>query len=87
MSGESLTRNQDTIVRGSPKGIFCFFSQETMERTRNQVRIKGANIMILLTILGCCYAVYSGKKAAERGESVEKTNLDWHAKYNESKTK
>ncbi|KAG4076701.1 hypothetical protein HA402_001988 [Bradysia odoriphaga] len=64
-----------------------YVNQQTMERTRNQVRIKGANIMILLTIMGCIYAVYSGKKAAEQGESVEKLNLDWHTKYNESKTK
>lgn len=58
-----------------------------MERTRNKIRIKGANIMIVLTILGCIYAVYSGKKAAAAGESVEKYNLDWHKKYNESKAK
>lgn len=43
--------------------------------------------MIAFTILGCIYAVYSGKKAAESGESVEKLNLDWHKKYNEGKTK
>lgn len=43
--------------------------------------------MILLTILGCIYAVYSGKKAAESGESVEKYNNDWHKKYNESNAK
>lgn len=58
-----------------------------MERTRNQIRIKGANIMILLTILGCIYAVYSGKKAAESGDSVEKMNVDWHKKYNENRAK
>lgn len=43
--------------------------------------------MILLTIVGCIWAVYSGKKAAESGESVEKYNLDWHKKYNEGNTK
>lgn len=43
--------------------------------------------MILLTIVGCICAVYSGKKAAESGESVEKFNLDWHQKYNEKKPK
>lgn len=58
-----------------------------MERTRNKIRIKGANYMILLTILGCIYAVYSGKKAAESGQSVTKINLDWHKQYNENKTK
>lgn len=28
--------------------------------------------------------IYSGKKAAERGESVVKSNQDWHKQYNEA---
>lgn len=58
-----------------------------MERTRNKIRIKGANIMIALTVLGCIAMVYSGKKAAESGQSVEKYNLDWHKGYNDDKAK
>ncbi|XP_037934473.1 UPF0389 protein CG9231 [Teleopsis dalmanni] len=59
-------------------------SYEEMERCRNKVRIRLANIMIGLTIVGCCIMIYSGKQAAKRGESVSKQNLDWHKQYNES---
>lgn len=54
-----------------------------MERSRNKMRIRIANAMIGLTILGCGIMVYSGKEAAKRGESVSKQNLEWHKRYNE----
>lgn len=54
-----------------------------MERTRNKIRIKLANIMMALTAVACIVMVMSGKKAAERGESIQKANLDWHKEYNE----
>lgn len=57
-----------------------------MERCRNKVRIRVANIMIGLTILGCFAMVYSGKQAVKRGDSVTKQNLDWHKKFNEEKS-
>lgn len=53
-----------------------------MERARNRFRIKIANYMMALTALGCLVMIYSGKKAAERGETVSKANLDWHREYN-----
>uniref|UniRef100_A0A336JZR8 CSON014439 protein n=1 Tax=Culicoides sonorensis TaxID=179676 RepID=A0A336JZR8_CULSO len=56
-------------------------SQDTMERARNRMRIKIANYMMAATVVGCLIMVYSGKKAAERGESVSKQNLDWHKSY------
>lgn len=56
-----------------------------MDRANNQFRIRLSNIMMALTALGCVLMVISGKKAAERGESVSKMNLDWHQKYNEDK--
>ncbi|XP_036214839.1 UPF0389 protein CG9231 [Bactrocera oleae] len=58
-------------------------SYDVMERSRNRIRIRVANIMIALTVLGCCIMVYSGKQAAKSGDSVVKQNLDWHKKYNE----
>lgn len=62
----------------------CFiFSQDVMEKARNKVRIRLANIMMLLTAIGCIVMVWSGKEAKERGESVQKSNLDWHKEYNE----
>lgn len=36
-----------------------------------------------MTIIACIYMVYSGKQAADRGESIQKENLDWHKEYNE----
>lgn len=54
-----------------------------MERTRNKIRIRLANIMMVLTAAACLVMVYSGKQAAERGDSVQKMNLDWHKEYND----
>lgn len=39
--------------------------------------------MVVATVVGCIVMIVSGKRAAKRGESVQKTNLDWHKKYNE----
>lgn len=57
-------------------------SPEVMEYCRNKMRIRVANYMALATILGCFIMIYSGKKAASRGEFVAKQNLDWHNQYN-----
>ncbi|KAH8373395.1 hypothetical protein KR009_005478 [Drosophila setifemur] len=62
-----------------------FVSQDVMERCRNKIRIRLANIMIGLTAIGCLIMVYSGKQAAKRGESVSKMNLEWHKQFNETK--
>lgn len=62
---------------------FLTYSQEALERANNKFRIRVANLMMVLTIVGCLVMVISGKNAAERGESVQKMNLDWHQKYNE----
>ena len=55
-----------------------------MEMAKNKARIKIANYMILATIVACVIMAISGKRAAKRGESVSKMNLDWH-KQHESK--
>lgn len=60
-----------------------YINQDVMERCRNQVRIKIANYMMLATAIGCIIMVISGKKAQERGDSVQKMNLDWHKEYND----
>jgi hypothetical protein len=41
--------------------------------------------MMILTVVGCIFMVYSGKQAADRGETVQKMNLDWHKEYNEQR--
>lgn len=58
-----------------------------MDRARNRFRIRLANVMMVLTGIGCILMVMSGKEAAERGESVAQMNLDWHAEYNEKARK
>ncbi|XP_058463233.1 UPF0389 protein CG9231 [Malaya genurostris] len=63
--------------------IPSLINQEVMERCRNQVRIKVANYMMIATAIGCIIMILSGKGAQERGESVQKMNLDWHKEYNE----
>lgn len=55
-----------------------------MERANNRTRIRIANIMMVLTVVGCIAAVISGKQAAGSGDSVQRRNLDWHKEYNES---
>jgi hypothetical protein len=57
-----------------------------MEKVRNRIRIRVANIMMALTAIGCIVMVMSGKKAAERGDTVQKQNLDWHKEYNQKST-
>lgn len=53
------------------------------KRANDKFRIRVANVMMVLTVIGCFIMVISGKNAAERGESVQKMNLDWHKQYNE----
>ncbi|EAT46495.1 AAEL002350-PA [Aedes aegypti] len=64
-----------------------YINQDVMERCRNQVRIKIANYMMLATAIGCIIMIISGKKAQERGDSVQKMNLDWHKEYNDKARK
>lgn len=60
--------------------INCF-SEEAIEKARNKARIRVANYMILATIIACIGCVISGKRAASRGESVQKSNMAWHDQY------
>ncbi|XP_044760743.1 UPF0389 protein CG9231 [Coccinella septempunctata] len=55
-----------------------YVGQQVMEKGRNRMRIRVANIMMALTALGCISMVILGKRAHERGESVEKMGEDWH---------
>lgn len=59
-----------------------------MERSRNIMRIRIANIMMVGVLLACLVMVFSGKKAREKGETVEQQNLLWHkAMQEEARTK
>ncbi|KAL5293496.1 hypothetical protein ACFFRR_011920 [Megaselia abdita] len=61
-------------------------SAEVMERSRNRIRIRLANIMMVATVFGCIVMVISGKAAQGRGESMTKRNLEWHKQFNEEST-
>lgn len=67
--------------------IFVFFRPESVEKARNRTRIRLANYMMLATAIACLLMVISGKKAAERGESVQKANIEWHRRVNEDAQK
>lgn len=61
------------------------FSPEVWSKVRSVVRIKVANYTMLLIVLGCIAMIITGKRARDRGESIEQRNLDWHKKYAEGK--
>ncbi|KAL1459031.1 hypothetical protein WDU94_011045 [Cyamophila willieti] len=50
----------------------------TYNHARNVVRIKLANITIVLVLLGCVYQVYTGKQEAKKGNTLLKKSLEWH---------
>uniref|UniRef100_A0A1L8DUS0 Protein with signal anchor n=1 Tax=Nyssomyia neivai TaxID=330878 RepID=A0A1L8DUS0_9DIPT len=62
-----------------------YVSREEMEKSRSKARIRISNYMIVATLVGCIIMVYSGKQAAERGDTVSKINRDWHANLKEQK--
>lgn len=55
-----------------------------MDRARDRFRVKGCIYMMLVCIVLCIVQIVRGKNAAERGESVVKSNLEWHRQYNEA---
>lgn len=65
----------------SKEEVPTYVNQDVVEKVRNKFRIRVANIMMLLTMIGCILMVISGKKAVEQGDSVMKMNQDWHQEY------
>ncbi|KAG5897182.1 hypothetical protein JTB14_022543 [Gonioctena quinquepunctata] len=57
----------------------AFVTQSLMERTRNRMRIRIANYMMLATAVGCIAMIYKGKQDAKRGDTLAKQNKEWHA--------
>jgi len=55
-----------------------------MEKTRNIMRIRINLSIIGVCLIGALLAAKSGKKAAERGETLTKHNQQWHQEYNDS---
>ncbi|XP_035221314.1 UPF0389 protein GA21628-like, partial [Stegodyphus dumicola] len=55
---------------------------DMMEKVRNWARIKINIFFCFVTIAVCVGMIYSGKKAAERGETLQKMNIKWHEEQN-----
>ncbi|XP_059351856.1 UPF0389 protein CG9231-like [Daphnia carinata] len=68
----------------STKDVPGYVSRDMMEKARNIMRIRLNLSIIALCLIGALFAAKSGKKAAARGESVTKNNLQWHKDYNNS---
>ncbi|KAK9695596.1 Protein of unknown function (DUF1075) [Popillia japonica] len=60
---------------------------ETVEKARNRMRIRIANIMMAATLVACILVSMSGKRARDRGESLLQQNLDWHKAVKEEAEK
>lgn len=58
-----------------------------MTRARDKFRVKVCNYMVVATVISCFVMIYSGKRAAKRGESVVKMNEEFHRQYNEAEAK
>ncbi len=62
------------------------FRRDMMEKTRNIMRIRVNLSIICVCLIGALLAAKSGKKAAERGETLTKANQQWHQQYNDSQS-
>ncbi|XP_032782489.2 UPF0389 protein CG9231 [Daphnia magna] len=68
----------------STKDVPGYVSRDMMEKARNIIRIRVNLSIIAICLVGALLAARSGKKAAERGETLTKHNLQWHKDYNDS---
>ncbi|XP_077296129.1 UPF0389 protein GA21628 isoform X2 [Arctopsyche grandis] len=55
---------------------------DAMQKAKTKVRIRICNILIVVGLLGSIIMIITGKRAAGRGESVAKMNMDWHKEIN-----
>lgn len=67
--------------------FFSLHSVETINRARDQCRVKACLWMMLLCVGGCIIQIVRGRRAAERGETLAQSNREWHRQYNESAKK
>jgi hypothetical protein len=58
-----------------------------LDTALNKVRIKVAIYMMIGTVLGAAVAIYSGKKAASRGDSLARRGEEYHSKLREEAAK
>ncbi|XP_063791754.1 protein FAM162A-like [Pseudophryne corroboree] len=58
-------------------------SWETISAARSNVRIKVCMLMILFTVTGCVFMVWSGKKALKEENTLKQINAEKKAKWKE----
>lgn len=75
------------IYRFSVASSYAFHRIETINRARDQCRVKACIWMMIICVGGCIIQIVRGKRAAERGESVMQSNIDWHRQINEAAKK
>lgn len=66
------------------KDVPAYVSRDTMERSRNIMRIRVNLSLIFLALSGAFGAMYLGRKAAAEGQSLLKMNEAWHKAYNKA---
>lgn len=52
-----------------------------MKKVHNRARIHGSLILMGLTIIGNIGVIIHAKRAAEKGQSLQKMNEDFHRDY------
>ncbi|EZA47448.1 hypothetical protein DMN91_004791 [Ooceraea biroi] len=58
-------------------------TEETLLTARSKARIKASNYMIVVTLIGCLFAAFLGKKQVKEGDSLHKRRLDWYKEVTE----
>ena len=58
-----------------------FGSEVMMKKLRDKARVHGSLLMIVCGIFVAIGSIASGKRAAKRGESIEKMNEEFHRNY------
>lgn len=61
----------------------AYIAPEIMDKARNRIRIRVANIMMVGTLVACLLIAINGRKARQAGDSVQKRNLAWHQELKE----
>jgi len=64
-----------------------YVSSEMVEKARNRMRIRVANLMMVITLVACLAVSISGKRAHDRGESIQKENEAWHNSFKDQPAK
>jgi len=71
----------------TPEDVPNKVDHAAIHKARNWARIRLNLYLLGFGAVGCAIAVYLGKDAWRRGETVEGNNLEWHRKINEQHRK